>query len=163
MTATTTKSSDAIKRLETRIDDLTSSKISKDFALSEIDNLKESIKRLDDDLDNVPHDCLQTSSFKIMSKRIDDANASITNNDSSIKRLYIWQAGVGISLLLFFLTVGIAALVYVSDISHKADTNRTDLTKIEKRLDKDDEARTSKLENLVTNAILNAQADTCSQ
>ena len=99
--------------------------------------LEDQIKEFTDTLKTYSsqHPCNQTSTFGMLSDQIKANKDDISSNDKSIKRLYTWQATVGISLLVFFLTVGVAALRYVDKIDFSVQTNAKSITRIEKVLE----------------------------
>jgi len=60
----------------------------------------------------------------------------IKENSKANKRMLTWQAGVGISLLLFFISVGLAWFRYVDKISYETESNKDKIEDIQEELDK---------------------------
>ena len=91
---------------------------------TQLDDLTEALK------DHEKHICNQTNTFGLLNNQIKSNKSDISSNDKSIKRLYMWQATVGISLLAFFLTVGVASLRYVDKIDFTVQSNSKEIIKI---------------------------------
>ena len=85
------------------------------------------------------HNCSQSNTFDLLGDQIKSVKEDVCINDKSIKRLYTWQATVGISLLVFFLTVGVAALRFVDKIDFTVQKNSENIGKIEEKLEKNEE------------------------
>lgn len=133
------RSSDDVRWLETRIENVVNLKASKEFVASELARIRDQIyavrdkmEEVDDRIGNV-HQCNQTGVFSTLSARLDSIKSDIDVNAAAIKKLYIWQASVGISLLVFFLTIGVAALRYVDQINFAVQQNQTELHRMEEK------------------------------
>jgi hypothetical protein len=94
---------------------------------TELLHIKEKINKIEEELDE-PHICLQQ-------ERVSDIRLSVSENTKSIKKLYVWQASVGISLLIFFLTIGVAALRFVDKLDFAVQTNSKAIQKLESIID----------------------------
>ena len=132
-------SGEDIRWLETRLENVVNLKASKEFVASELAHIRDQIYAVRDKMDNVDdrlskgHTCNQTGVFSVLSARLDSIKSDIDENAASIKKLYVWQAGVGISLLVFFLTIGVASLRYVDKIDFAVQRNQEDLIRMEER------------------------------
>ena len=93
---------------------------------------------------NSNHTCNQSNTFDLLGDQIKSVKEDVGVNDKSIKRLYTWQASVGIALLAFFLTTGIAALRLVDKIDFTVQKNSENIVKIEQKLEKADVTSGSK-------------------
>lgn len=140
-------SGEDIRWLETRLENVVNLKASKEFVASELARIRDQIYMVRDKMEDVDdrignvHVCNQTGVFSALSSRLDSIKSDLDENASSIKKLYVWQAGVGISLLVFFLTIGVAALRYVDKIDFAVQRNQQDLIRMEeKRREKKDQA-----------------------
>lgn len=131
--------SEDIRWLETRIENVVNLKASKEFVASELARIRDQIYAVRDKMEDVDdrigniHQCNQTGVFNSLGSRLDSIKSDIDANASAIKKLYVWQAGVGISLLVFFLTVGVAALRYVDQINFNVQQTKSDLHRIEEK------------------------------
>lgn len=107
------------------------------------------LEKAEDRLDEITssdHICLAKD-------RIDDNKEEIMEANRSIRKLYIWQAGIGISLLVFFLTVGIAALTFVNRINFDVERNTAAIQKIEEKLEKQSEDEKTELKKAIKEAL----------
>lgn len=129
-----------INALENRIENMATSKVSKEHMISEISRVEEQIDTVKIKLDNLdersssPHLCNYGGAFEMINARIESNKTDINANSQAIRKLYIWQATVGVSLLLFFLTVGVAALRYVDKIDFSVEKNTEKIERIENLL-----------------------------
>lgn len=134
-----------IRWLETRIENVVNLKASKEFVAAELARIRDQIYAVRDKMETVDermskgHACNQTGVFQSLGSRLDSIKSDIDENAASVKKLYIWQASVGVSLLVFFLTVGVAALRYVDQINFAVQKNQVEL---ERMADKRKEAVT---------------------
>lgn len=113
---------------------------------NEMKHVDKRMTDIENDLDSLPvHSCLNST-------RIDDIRLSITENERSIKKLYIWLSGVGIALLMFFLTMGVASIRYVDKLDYavqrtteiaQRNTGYTERLeqRLEQRLEKEEEEK----------------------
>ena len=99
------------------------------------------------------HDCFSKD-------RINDNHEETMEAHRSIKRLYIWQASIGISLLICFLTIGVAAVTYVTELSFNVKKNVEFIQKntqaidsLRKNLEERDKAETQELKQAVKDAF----------
>ena len=128
-----------IRYLETRLENMATTKASKEFVNSELARLREKLESVRGKVDEVeerasqPHICNQSNMFDALSARLSSNKSDIDSNASSIKKLYTWQSGVGISLLLFFLTIGVAAFQYVQTINFAVEKNVDNINRISPR------------------------------
>jgi hypothetical protein len=138
-----------IKRVDqtlTRIERELKDKVEKSIFDSEMERLEEKVAYIKEEqakLDkkvSTPHLCLNAT--------------NILENDRSIKRLYVWQAGVGFSILVFFLTMGVAALRFIDRMEFVVASHGKSIEKLEMRLDE-----ANKKENELKNLILKALDD----
>lgn len=135
-------SSTEIKRID---ETLTALKISLNKKASK-NHLESELKHQDDkflammrDIDHIkkkldnmpPHSCFQVS-------RLQDFKEETEKNSKDIKRLYVWLSGVGFSLLLLFLTLGVAALRLVDRVDFSVERNTETIRKIETKLERQD-------------------------
>lgn len=112
-----------VKMLSRRVDEINATKVGKDVVEAEIDHLKRDLERIDaQSLE--PHECDQAGV-------LDSMNEHIKDNTDSIKKVYTWQATVGVSLLFFFLTVGVAALRFVDKIDFSTQDHSVRIQKLE--------------------------------
>ena len=117
--------------LNQRLDTLENTKANKEFVAFEFSHLKDSILHVKDRVDE-GHKCSNAALFESIQSQVRD-------NSQSIKKIYTWQATVGISLLVFFLTMGVAALRFVDKIDYAVQSDTKRIDKIEKTLeDKND-------------------------
>jgi len=107
--------------------------------------LEKAEKRLDD-LMNADHECYSKD-------RIEDNKDEIMEANRSIRRLYIWQAGIGISLLVCFLTLGVAALTFVNRINFEVEKSSESISKIESQLEKQNEEEREDLKKAIKEAL----------
>jgi hypothetical protein len=112
-----------VRMINKRIDEVNGNKAAKDFVIAEIEHLKSDISRVDEQ-SLIPHECDQSGVIETMQQQLRD-------NTDSIKKVYTWQATVGISLLFFFLTVGVAALRFVDKIDFATQDHAARLDKLE--------------------------------
>ena len=101
---------------------------------------------------NTPHSCFQTGVFEAIQAMITSNKRDIETNAASIKKLYTWQATVGISLLVFFLTVGVAALRYVDKINFAVEQNKANIVRIEKE-NKESNLSKEELKKILKNTL----------
>lgn len=136
-----------LERLEVQVENMKSDKASKDYVIKSNDLVVSEIARVRDRVDTMqmkldevdersssPHLCMNEGSFNTLLSRIDANKTDINNNSSSIKKLYVWQATVGVSLLVFFLTVGVAALRYVDKIDFSVEKNSDTISRMEEAI-----------------------------
>lgn len=110
--------------------------------------LMKDIEKLEKQINTLPaHSCAQIS-------RIDDLKDDIIKNEKDIKRLYIWLSGVGFSLLLFFLTLGVAALRLVDRAEFTIEQNTKQLNKLDQKLENNEERNEKIIRDAVIDAIL---------
>ena len=102
----------------------------------QIATVKEKIDEVNEKISS-PHICNQKNSFDTLNSMISSNKVDINSNSGSIKKLYTWQATVGISLLIFFLTVGVAALRYVDKLDFAVEVNKADISRIETTIKED--------------------------
>lgn len=114
-------------RLQDQIDDMHNARV---------DDLEERVDKVQD-LVLKRAECVQGNLFTSIQTQINE-------NSKSNKRMQTWQAGVGISLLIFFLTVGVAALRYVDQLNFDNQANKD---RIEGLKEKMDEQNKQHLEN----------------
>lgn len=118
-----TENDTLVKMLAKRIDEVNANKVGKDLVDAEIEHIKKDLERIDEQ-SLEPHECEQGGVLESM-------NAHIKDNTDSIKKVYTWQATVGISLLFFFLTVGIAAIRYVDKLDYSTQDHAVRIQKLE--------------------------------
>jgi hypothetical protein len=120
-----------------QLDNISSTKANKEFVKSELSHVKDQIADVKDKIEEVDektsslHVCTQKGNFEAITSMISSNKGDINSNAGSIKKLYTWQATVGISLLIFFLTVGVAALRYVDKLDFAVEVNKADISRIE--------------------------------
>lgn len=129
-----------IKMIGKRLEAVSAEKASREYVEEAIDNMKSEIERIDH-----PHVCTQESLIEVLQDQIKDAA-------ESIKKLYTWQATVGISLLVFFLTVGVAALRFVDKIDFAVQDHSGRIDKIEKK-SSDPSMTDEKIRKIIQDAI----------
>lgn len=118
--------------LSQRVDTLEKVKANQEYVISEVSHLKESLDDVKEKVDE-GHRCSNTG-------LLENVQAQVRDNSQSIKKIYTWQATVGISLLVFFLTMGVAALRFVDKIDYAVQTHSEKLEKIESVLDEKNDA-----------------------
>lgn len=129
--------------LETRLENVVNMKASKEFVASELARIRDQVYMVRDKMDQVDnrvnrdHVCNQTGVFQSINSRLESIKSDLDANATSIKKIYIWQAGVGISLLVFFLTMGVAALRYVDKIDFAVKQNQVEILRLEKKVEKE--------------------------
>lgn len=105
-----------------------------------LEDLDEGQKRLQSKLENIPgHQCIHID--------------QIMESEKSIKRLYVWQAGIGLSALIFFLTMGVAALRFIDRLEMNVQQNTESIDKLERRMEKHDQESDESLKELIKAAI----------
>jgi len=109
----------------------------------QMDNVKDKLKVVEEKV-SLPHTCIQGGVFEAFQTMIASTKSDVDSNATSIKKLYTWQATVGISLLVFFLTIGVAALRYVDKIDFAVEKNKDNIARIEKKLQEDESSSLSK-------------------
>ena len=92
---------------------------------------------------------------------IENLESQLRESSNSVRKLYIWQSSVGVSLLVFFLTVGVAALRFVDGINTGVKANEVRLGNIEKdseqRLDANKEINKALLDFIKSHAAKTKQ------
>jgi len=68
------------------------------------------------------------TTVKLLSDRIYSTEENVQELSKAIRRFYIWLGSVGISLLLFFLSFGVAALRYVDSMNYSIQEHTKELT-----------------------------------
>lgn len=155
MAAKQVDNSQNLEFLSQRVENIAVGKASKEFVVSELNHVKSKLLDIEKDYDHLEgrvadgHKCVQPG-------LLDNLQRNVESNAQSIKKLYTWQASVGISLLVFFLTVGIAALRFVDSMDHSVQDNTKSLNKIESVLEKNEDRKEDELKdlkNLIKDAI----------
>ena len=90
--------------------------------------------KLDDRMDKLETKILEKDKCTQL-PLFDSLQNQIKENSKMNKRMLTWQAGVGISLLLFFISVGLAWFRYVDKISYETDANKEKIQVIEDELE----------------------------
>ena len=125
-------------------------KVTKDVFKSEIEHLSNKVTDLKEDIRDTekrlaeipPHRC-------VSSGRIEDTREQVMEMDRALRRLYIWQAGIGISLLLCCLTIGVAALTYVNRMDFAVQKNTESINLILRKLDKQEDEEKKDLKQAI--------------
>jgi len=140
--------------LEVMQDDLNAQRDScSDYRESVKRELNHLSDRVSDISTSIPVEHLCTSS-----DRINDLKETSLENERSVKTLYRWQAGIGIALLVFFLTTGIAAVRLIDKLDYSVETNKASIQEIQKDLRKRDESEREMLKEALKDALKELQA-----
>ncbi|MCJ7691150.1 MAG: hypothetical protein MUO60_17805 [Clostridiaceae bacterium] len=114
-----------------------------------IEDLENQVDKLEVRL-TTKSNCTQGPLFTIIQSQIQE-------NSKANKKMQTWQAGVGISLLVFFLTVGVAALRYVDQLNYSSQTNKDNIASLKEDIavgDKKTSESMKELKNLLEKLIL---------
>jgi len=130
-----------VSALHHRISSLEKTKAGSELVTVEFQHIRDGLDEVKAKIDK-EHSCVNMP-------LLENLQTQVRDNASNIKKLYAWQASVGISLLVFFLTAGVAALRFVDSIDHSVKTNEVRLIAIE---DDSEEQRNTNKE--LTEALL---------
>ena len=114
-----------------------------------IEDLENQVDKLEDRV-SAKEECIQGPLFATLQSQIQE-------NAKTNKKMQAWQAGVGISLLVFFLTVGVAALRYVDQLNFSSQTNKDKIDSLKEDIsirDKKFSESMKELKNLLEKLIL---------
>jgi hypothetical protein len=122
--------------------ELAASKAEKEVVNFEFSRIKEQITDLKGQVgEAAQHQCQQTELFSAVGDRITALKGDIDLNSTEIRRIYTWQAGVGVSLLVFFMTIGVAAFRFVDGIDFAVKDHTSTLLKIEEQIEEQTKVR----------------------
>jgi len=76
------------------------------------------------------------TTVKVLSDRIDSTEDNIQELSKAIRKFYIWLGSIGISLLLFFLSFGVAALRYVDSMNYSIQEHTKELNTLKENSSK---------------------------
>jgi len=140
---------DAIEAIHHRISNLERTKAGAELVTVEFQHIKEGLDEVKLKIDK-EHSCINLP-------LIENLETQLRDNANNIKKLYVWQASVGISLLVFFLTIGIAALRFVDSIDDDVKANEIRLVNIEEDSEKRQDSNKKLTEALLT--VIKSHAD----
>ncbi len=106
------------ERLQDQIDDMNHARL--EDLDERVDKVQELVLKKED--------CVQGPLFSSIQTQINE-------NAKSTRKLQTWQAGVGISLLVFFLTMGVAALRYVDQLNFDNQANKDKIESLKEKMD----------------------------
>ena len=106
------------ERLQDQIDDMNHARL--EDLDERVDKVQELVLKKEDCVQGPLYSSIQTQ---------------INENAKSTRKLQTWQAGVGISLLVFFLTMGVAALRYVDQLNFDNQANKDKIESLKEKMD----------------------------
>jgi hypothetical protein len=115
---------DTLSAINHRISSLEKTKAGSDLVKSELSHINKGLEEVKARLSQ-EHSCIN---FPL----IENIETQVQDNAKSIRKLYVWHSSVGISLLIFFLTIGVAALRFVDSIDNDVQAGEVRIQNIEK-------------------------------
>jgi hypothetical protein len=131
-----------------------SKKVSEKFFNKELEHVQHRISDLLKEADKVETKIQSVSNHPCISTdRINDNRDHVMEVERSLKKLYIWQAGIGISLLITFLSLGVAAITLVNRIDFTVKNNTEAIQELKRKVEAKDKLSKQDLKDAIKESL----------